>query len=106
MTLNAWLDKWQRCSHTSDTSRDVHSYLMISASFNSIALTRDLTASCVSVCISDALRKWRTKSRAALRDQILCELNENATETYEKLRMAFGEHALLRTQVFRWHKAF
>ena len=40
MTLNAWIDNWERCSHTSDTSRDVHTYLMISASFNSIALTR------------------------------------------------------------------
>ena len=40
MTLNAWLDNWQSCSHTSDTSRDIHSYLMISASFNWIALTR------------------------------------------------------------------
>ena len=39
MTLNAWLDNWQSCSHISDTSRDIHSYLMISASFNSIALT-------------------------------------------------------------------
>ena len=46
-----------------------------------------------------------TKSRAALRDQILCE-NKNATETYEKLRRAYGEHVLSRTQVFRWHKAF
>ena len=34
------------------------------------------------------------------------KLNENATETYEKLRRACGEHALLRTQVFGWHKAF
>ena len=34
------------------------------------------------------------------------KLNENATETYEKLRRAYGEHALSRTQVFRWHKAF
>jgi len=40
MTLNSWLDNWQRCSHTSDTSQDIRSYLMISASFNSIALTR------------------------------------------------------------------
>ena len=40
MTLNAWLDNWQCCSHTSVTSRDIYSYLMISASFNSIALTR------------------------------------------------------------------
>ena len=34
------------------------------------------------------------------------KLNENATETYEKLRRAYGERAVSRTQVFRWHKAF
>ena len=35
------------------------------------------------------------------------KLNENATETYEKLRRAYdGEHAVSRTQVFKWHKAF
>jgi len=39
MTLNAWLHNWQRCRHNLDTSRDIHSYLMISTSFNSIALT-------------------------------------------------------------------
>ena len=47
-----------------------------------------------------------TKSRAALRDQILVKLNENATETYGKLKRAYGEHVLSRTQVFRWHNAF
>ena len=31
------------------------------------------------------------------------KLNENATETYEKLRRAYVR---ARTQVFRWHKAF
>jgi hypothetical protein len=34
------------------------------------------------------------------------KLNENATETYEKLIRAYKEHALLRAQVFRGHKAF
>jgi hypothetical protein len=34
------------------------------------------------------------------------KLNENATETYEKLKRAYGEHTLSRTRVFRWHKAF
>ena len=34
------------------------------------------------------------------------KLNENATETYEKLKRAYGEHAVSRTQVLRWHKAF
>jgi len=34
------------------------------------------------------------------------KLNENATETYEKLKRAYAEHAISRTHVFRWHKAF
>jgi len=34
------------------------------------------------------------------------KLNEDSTETYEKLKRAYGEHALSRTPVFRWHKAF
>jgi len=34
------------------------------------------------------------------------KLNENATETYKKLKRAYGEHAVSRTQVFRWHKTF
>jgi hypothetical protein len=58
MTLNAWLDNWQRCTHTSDTSRDIHSYLMISESLKIDSInTSDLTASCVSVCSSDALQQ-------------------------------------------------
>jgi len=40
MRPNAWLDNWRYCGHASDTSQDVHSYLMFSAIFNSIALTR------------------------------------------------------------------
>ena len=73
MTLNAWLDNWQSCSHTSDTSRDTHSYLIISASFNSIAYIYNAVKFCV-------------------------RLNENATGTYEKLKRAYGEHALSKTQ--------
>jgi len=34
------------------------------------------------------------------------KLNENATETCEKLIRAYGELAVSRTQVFRWQKAF
>jgi hypothetical protein len=45
MTLNAWLDNWQRCSHTSDTSWDIHSYLKISASYENVAKVRDLIRS-------------------------------------------------------------
>ena len=34
------------------------------------------------------------------------KLNENAIETYKKLKQAYGDHAVSMTQVFRWHKAF
>ena len=34
------------------------------------------------------------------------KLNENATETYGKLKRAYGEHAVSGAQVFRMHKAF
>ena len=34
------------------------------------------------------------------------KLNENTTETYEKLKRAYGEHVLSTAQIFRWHKAF
>jgi hypothetical protein len=34
------------------------------------------------------------------------KLNENTTESYEKLKGAYGEHSLLRAQVFIWQKAF
>jgi len=84
MTLKACLDNWQHCSHTSDNSRDIHSYL-ISASFK----TSDLTARCVSVCSSDALRKWRKEiSSSVARSHFCVKLKENATETYEILKMA------------------
>ena len=36
----------------------------------------------------------------------LLKVNKNATETYEKLKLAYGEHAVSSAQVFRWHKAF
>jgi len=49
------------------------------------------------------MEKRNLKQHCAIK--FCVKLNENATETYEKLRRAYGEHALSRTQVFRWHKA-
>ena len=34
------------------------------------------------------------------------KLGESATETYEELQRAYGEHSLSRAQVFKWHKSF
>ena len=66
--------------------------------------TSDLTASCVSVCSSDASRKWRYEiSSSAAPIGICFKLKENATETYEKLKRAYGEHAVPRAQFLRWN---
>ena len=50
------------------------------------------------------MEKRNIEQRCAIKFRV--KLNENAKETYEKLRGAYGEQALSRTQVFRWHKAF
>jgi len=50
------------------------------------------------------MEKRNLEQRCAIK--VCVKLNENATETYEKLEGAYGEHALSRTQVFRWHKTF
>jgi len=69
--------------------------------------TSHLTASSVSVCCSYALRKWKKRNheqRCAIKFCVI--LNENTTETCEKLKRAYGEHAASRAKVFRWHTAF
>jgi len=34
------------------------------------------------------------------------KLNKSATETFASLTQAYGDTTLLRTMVFKWHKAF
>jgi len=34
------------------------------------------------------------------------KLRETGTETFNKLKQAYGKHALSRSQVFKWYKAF
>jgi len=50
------------------------------------------------------MEKRNLEQRCAIK--FCVNLNENATETYKKLKRAYGEHAVSRTQVFRWHEAF
>jgi len=50
------------------------------------------------------MEKRNLEQRCAIK--FCVKLKENATETYEKLKWAYGEHAVSRAQVFRWHKAF
>jgi histone-lysine N-methyltransferase SETMAR len=50
------------------------------------------------------MEKRNLKQRCAIK--FCVKLNENATETYKKLKRAYEELALSRTQVIRWHKTF
>ena len=50
------------------------------------------------------MEKRNLEQRCAIK--FCVKLNENATETYEKLRWAYWEHALSKTRIFRRHKAF
>jgi hypothetical protein len=50
------------------------------------------------------MEKWNLEQRFVIKFCIT--LNENTTETYEKLKQAYGEHAVLRAPVFRWLKEF
>jgi len=36
----------------------------------------------------------------------LCETQQIATDTFVSLTEAYGDATLLRTMVFKWHKAF
>jgi len=50
------------------------------------------------------MKKRNLEQRCAIKFCI--NLNENTTETLEKLKWAYGEHAVYRAQVFMWHKTF
>jgi hypothetical protein len=50
------------------------------------------------------MQKRNLEGRCAIK--FCVRLNENATKAYEKLKWAYGEHAVSRAQVFRWNKAF
>ena len=50
------------------------------------------------------MEKRNLEQRGAIK--FCVKLNENAPETYVKLKRAYREHAVSRAQVFRWHKAF
>jgi len=34
------------------------------------------------------------------------KIGETGIETFNKMKQAYGEHALSRSQVFKWYKAF
>jgi len=56
------------------------------------------------VCVS---RKWNSAiSSHDVQSSFVSNLGETGIETFSKLKQAYGEHALSRSQVFMWCKAF
>ena len=50
------------------------------------------------------MQQQSLRQRCAIKFRV--KFNENATETYEKLKWSYGEHAVSKAQAFIWHKAF
>ena len=57
----------------------------------------------VFVCVS---RKWKSAIEQRCAIKFCVKLGETGIETFNKLKQAYGEHALSRSQVFKWFKAF
>ena len=55
------------------------------------------------MCVTE-MEERNFKQRCAIK---LCvKLGETGIETFNKLKQAYGEHAMLRSQVLMWYKAF
>ena len=39
-------------------------------------------------------------------NKVLCQTWKTDIETFSKLKQAYGEHVLSRSEVFKWYKAF
>ena len=56
------------------------------------------------VCVS---RKWKSAiSSNDVQSIFVSTLGETGIETLNKVKQAYGEHALSRSQLFKWYKAF
>jgi len=58
---------------------------------------------CVCVCVTETEER-NFEQRCAIK--FCVRLVETGTETFNKLKQAYGEHALSKSQVFKWYKAF
>jgi len=56
------------------------------------------------LCVSHG--KGRAQFRALVCNNVLCQTWETGIETFNELKQPYGEHALSRSQVFKWFKAF
>ena len=55
------------------------------------------------LCVTE-MEERNFEQRCAIK--FCVKLGETGTETFNKLKQAYGEHALSRSQVFKWYKAF
>ena len=55
------------------------------------------------LCVTE-MEKCNFKQRCAIK--FCVKLGETGIETFNKLKQVYGEHALLRSQVFKWYKAY
>jgi len=58
---------------------------------------------CVCVCVTE-VEERNFEQQCAIK--FCVKLEETGIETFNKLKQAYGEHALSRSQVFKWYKAF
>ena len=58
---------------------------------------------CVCVCVTETEER-NFEQRCAIK--FCVKLGKTGIETLNKLKQAYGEHALSRSQVFKWYKAF
>jgi len=55
------------------------------------------------VCVTE-MEERNFEQRCAIK--FCVTLGETGIETFNKLKQAYGEHALSRSQVFKWYRAF
>jgi len=58
---------------------------------------------CVCVCVTE-MEERNFEQRCAIK--FCVKFGETGTENFNKLKQAYGEHVLSRSQVFKWYKAF
>ena len=55
------------------------------------------------MCVTE-MEKHNFEQRCAIK--FCVKLGETGIETFNKLKQAYGEHALSRSHLFKWYKAF
>ena len=68
-----------------------------------LILVRFFAKQFLCVCVTE-MEERNIEQQCAIK--FCVKLGETSIETFNKLKQAYGEHALSRSQVFKWYKAF